>query len=178
MAGDRLESIQENARRRADRLRLSAQEIRQLRQRAAELSKLRDELGSLISELAGLAGDLLLGGQEAGREARGGGTEPGAGPADPAPVSPPPDAYVGPVAVSVGPLRDFAQLTSFEDAASRIGAAEDVQIRGFTDGRATFSMNFAQPVDLVRELEAYAPFGFSVRAASGDAVVLDVKDAA
>jgi hypothetical protein len=78
------------------------------------------------------------------------------------------------VEVEVGPLRDFAQLTSFEEAASEIEAAEEVRVSDFSGGRATFSMSFARPVDLVRELEERSPFEFSVRAASGDGVVLDV----
>ena len=76
----------------------------------------------------------------------------------------------------MGPLRDFSQLTSFEDAASAIDSASDVQIRNFADGRATFSMNFAQPVELVQELERRTPFPFSVRSAAAEGVILDLDD--
>jgi hypothetical protein len=156
--GRRLEAMQENARRRAGRLRLSAQEAVQVRDRVTELSSLRDELGTLVAELAGLAGIRVGGGVEA-------------------PPAPADGVYSGPVEVEVGPLRDFAQLTSFEDAASGIEAAEEVRVSDFSGGRATFSMSFAQPVNLVRELEQRSPFGFSVRAASGDGVVLDLEAA-
>lgn len=166
----RLESIQENARKHAGRLGLSAQEVGQIRQRAAELSRLRDELGSLISELAGLAADLLVGGQEDARPSAA--EAQAAGGADEASRSP--GTYVGPVEVEVGPLRDFAQLTSFEDAAAGIESASDVAVRGLSKGRATFSMSFAQPVDLVSELKERTPFGLRVRAARGDNLVLDV----
>ena len=169
----RLEFIQENARKHAGRLGFGAQEVGQIRRRAAELSKLRDELGSLISELAGLAADLVVGGQE---DARPGAAEAeAAGDADPA--SRRPGTHVGPVEVEVGPLRDFAQLTSFEDAAAGIESASDVAVRGLSRGRATFSMSFAQPVDLVSELKERTPFAFSVRAASEGGVVLDVIQA-
>ena len=173
MALVRLESIQENARKHAGRLGLSAQEVGQIRQRAAELSRLRDELGSLISELAGLAADLLVGGQEDARPSAA--EAQAAGGTDEASRSP--GTYVGPVEVEVGPLRDFAQLTSFEDAAAGIESASDVAVRGLSKGRATFSMSFAQPVDLVSELKERTPFAFSVRAASEGAVVLDVNPA-
>ena len=117
-----------------------------------ELSRLRGELASVVTDLAAVAGI-------------------GAGSGERAPAD---GVYSGSVEVEVGPLRDFAQLTLFEDAASSIEAASDVQIRNFAGGRATFSMNFAQPVELVRVLEERTPFPFSVRDAGPDGIVLDV----
>ena len=80
----------------------------------------------------------------------------------------------GPSRSRSGPLKDFAQLTNFEDAAAGIESVEDVKVRHFADGRATFSMNFGQPVELLRELEERAPFEFKVRDTRGDGIVLDV----
>lgn len=160
----RLEEIHDQARRQATRIRMSAlEDAVQIADRVTELSRVRDELGTRVSELAGMAGIKLGGGEEraaAGTEA--------AGAAD--------GVYSGPVEIEVGPLRDFAQLTSFEDAASTIDSASDVQVERFADGRATFSMNFAQPVELLRELEERAPFDFRVRDTRSDGVVLDIDD--
>lgn len=158
----RLEEMQENARRRAGRIRVSAQEAVQITERVGELSKLREEMGAVVTELAGLAG-IRVGGEKR----RAVGTEPARTAAD--------GVYSGAVEVEVGPLRDFAQLTSFEDAAASIDAASGVHVTNFADGRATFSINFAQPVDLVRELEQRTPFPFSVREAHLEGMVLDVE---
>ena len=157
----RLEGLQSNARRRADRIRVSARDAVEIAERVRELSRLRAELASVVTDLAAVAG-IGVGSWERAPD----GTEPA--PAD--------GVYSGSVDVEVGPLRDFAQLTSFEDAASSIEAASDVQIRSFAGGRATFSMNFAQPVELVRELEARAPFPFTVRAAQANGVVLELDE--
>ena len=154
--------MQESARRRADRIRVSAQDAVQIAERSRELSKLRGELGTVATELAAVARIIVSGEDPAPL-----GSKPGPAPAD--------GRYSGRVQVEVGPLRDFSQLTSFEDAASSIDAASDVQIRNFADGRATFSMNFAQPVELVRELERRTPFPFSVRSAGAEGVVLDAE---
>ena len=80
----------------------------------------------------------------------------------------------GSVEVEVGPLHDFAQLTRFEDAVASIDSGRDVTLRNFADGRATFSVTFAQPLELIRELEQRAPFPFSVRAAARQRLVLEV----
>lgn len=159
----RLEEIHDQARRQATRIRMSAlQDAVQISERVTELSRLRDELGARVAELAGSAGIRIGGGGD--RPAVG--TEPAAVAAD--------GVFAGSVEVEVGPLRDFAQLTSFEDAVSTIAPDAEVRVRNFSDGRATFSMRFAQPVELVRELEKKAPFGFSVRDASREGVVLDL----
>ena len=74
----------------------------------------------------------------------------------------------------MGPLHDFAQLTRFEDAVASIDSGGDVTLRNFADGRATFSVTFAQPLELVKELEQRAPFPFSVRTVGPGGIVLDV----
>jgi len=82
--------------------------------------------------------------------------------------------FDGRVEVEVGPLSDFGQLASFEDAAGEIGAADEIAVTGFTEGRATFEMHLSEPIELLRELEERAPFEFTVRDTRDDRVVLDV----
>ena len=162
--GKRLEEIHGQARSQATRIRMKAlEDAVQMAERVAELTSLRDELGARVSELADRAG-IKLGGED--RPAVG--TEPAAASAD--------GVYAGPVEVEVGPLRDFAQLTNFEDAAAGIDEDAEIRVTRFSDGRATFSMNFAEPVELLRELEERAPFEFRVRDTRSDGVVLDVDD--
>lgn len=160
--GRRIEDIHAQARAQATRIRMAAlEDAVQISERVRELAKLRDELGQRVSELAGMAG-ISLGGEERPPV----GTEPAQASAD--------GVFAGPVEVEVGPLKDFAQLTNFEDAAAGIESVEDVKVSKFADGRATFSMSFGQPVELLRELEERAPFEFKVRDTREDGVVLDV----
>jgi hypothetical protein len=84
------------------------------------------------------------------------------------------DVFDGLIEVEVGPLSDFDQLASFEDAANGIGAAEEISVKRFTQGRATLEMHLSEPVALLVELEERAPFEFTVRAMRNDRVVLDV----
>jgi hypothetical protein len=84
--------------------------------------------------------------------------------------------FEGEVEVEIGPLRDFAQLSGFEDAANAIGATGEIEVKRFTGGRATFAMGLDRPVELLRELEERAPLEFRVRSLKGDRVVLDVDD--
>jgi hypothetical protein len=84
------------------------------------------------------------------------------------------DVFDGLIEVEVGPLSDFDQLASFEDAANGIGAAEEISVKRFTQGRATLEMHLSEPVALLSELEDRAPFEFTVRDTRSDRVVLDV----
>jgi hypothetical protein len=84
------------------------------------------------------------------------------------------DVFDGLIEVEVGPLSDFDQLASFEDAANGIGAAEEISVKRFTQGRATLEMQLSEPVELLTELEERAPFEFTVRDTREDRVVLDV----
>ncbi len=162
----RLEEIHEQARRQATRIRMSAlEDAVQISERISELSKLRDELGAKVSELAGLAGIKLGGGDE--RPAVG--TEPAGAAID--------GVYSGAVDVEFGPLRDFAQLSLFQDAAAGIEGASGIKVTRVSGGRATVSMNLSDPVELLRELEERAPFEFKVRDTRGDGIVLDLDDA-
>jgi hypothetical protein len=155
--GNGIEEIYGQARRQATRIRMKAlEDAVQMADRVTELSKLRDELGTRVSELADVA-RARLGMEEA--------------------VEGPPDGrYAGEVEVEVGPLRDFAQLTMFEDAAARVEGASEIRVKRVSDGRATFSMNLASPVELLRQLEERAPFDFVVRDTRSDGLVLDVDE--
>jgi hypothetical protein len=152
-----IEEIYGQARRQATRIRMRAlEDAVQMADRVAELSRLRDELGTRVSELAEVA-RARLGMEEAAR-----------GPAD--------GRYAGEVEVEVGPLKDFAQLTMFEDAAAGVEGASEIRVKRFSDRRATFLMNLENPVELLRELEERAPFEFVVRDTRRDGLVLDVED--
>ena len=82
--------------------------------------------------------------------------------------------FQGLIEVEVGPLSDFSQLVGFEDAASGIGAASEISVKGFAKGRATLEMNLSEPVELLRELEERMPFEFHVRDTREGRVVLDL----
>lgn len=95
-------------------------------------------------------------------------------------ASPPVDLgdgmFDGEVEVEIGPLRDFAQLSGFEDAANAIGATGEIEVKRFSGGRATLAMGLERPVELLRELEERAPLEFRVRSSKQDRVVLDVDE--
>lgn len=86
------------------------------------------------------------------------------------------DLFEGLVRVEIGPLDDFSQLVGFEDAAEQIGAASEISVERFSEGRATLSMRLTEPVELLRELERRSPLEFNVRRTADDNVVLDVED--
>jgi hypothetical protein len=157
-----IEEIYGQARRQATRIRMKALEDAVLMaERVTELTVLRDDLGARIAELAEVARARL------GIEAE----EP------PAELTSGSDGtYAGRVEVEVGPLRDFAQLTGFEDAAAGISGASEIYVKRFSRGRATVSMNLADPVELLQELEERAPFDFVVRDVRSDGLILDVED--
>jgi chromosome segregation ATPase len=83
--------------------------------------------------------------------------------------------YAGRVKLDIGPLGDFSQLVGFEDAVGQIGASE-ISVERFSEGRATFSMNLDQPVDLLRELEELSNVDFKVRHNAPDNLILDVDE--
>jgi uncharacterized coiled-coil protein SlyX len=83
--------------------------------------------------------------------------------------------YAGRVKLEIGPLGDFSQLVGFEDAVGQIGAS-DISVERFSEGRATFSMNLDQPVDLLRELEELSNVEFKVRHTASDNLILDVDE--
>lgn len=87
----------------------------------------------------------------------------------------PEGVYEGRVKLEIGPLGDFSQLVGFEDAVGQIGASE-ISVERFSEGRATFSMNLDQPVDLLSELEELSDLDFKVRHTAPDNLILDVDE--
>lgn len=100
-------------------------------------------------------------------------SEPQAAAPEPAPADE--GLYAGRVKLDIGPLGDFSQLVGFEDAVGQIGASE-ISVERFSEGRATFSMNLDQPVDLLRELEELSNVDFKVRHNAPDNLILDVDE--
>ncbi|MFN2612106.1 MAG: hypothetical protein ABR536_01905 [Solirubrobacterales bacterium] len=90
------------------------------------------------------------------------------------PAALPEEMFDGEIEVEIGPLRDFAQLSGFEDTANSIGATGEIQVKRFSGGRATLAVGLAQPVELLRELEQRSPLEFQVRSQKKDRLVLDV----
>ena len=160
-----IEELYGQARRQATRIRMKAlDDAVQISDRVTELAKLRDELGARVSELAEVARTRL-------------GIDEDRPPVGSAPArASAPGVYSGQVEVDVGPLRDFAQLTGFEDAAAGVEGASEIRIKRFADRRATVSINLDSPVQLLRELEERAPFDFVVRDTRRDGLILDVDD--
>ena len=157
-----IEEIYGQARRQATRIRMKAlEDAVQMADRVTELSGLRDELGARVSELAEVARERL--GIEEDRPAVG--TEPAQA-----------GVYSGEVEIEVGPLKDFAQLTGFEDAAADIDGASQIKVKRFSGGRAWVSIKLDNPIDLLRALEEKAPFDFVVRDTRSSGVVLDVDE--
>lgn len=95
--------------------------------------------------------------------------------AGPEPAAADEGLYAGRVKLEIGPLGDFSQLVGFEDAVGQIGASE-ISVERFSEGRATFSMNLDQPVDLLRELEELSNVDFKVRHNAPDNLILDVDE--
>jgi uncharacterized coiled-coil protein SlyX len=87
----------------------------------------------------------------------------------------PEGVYEGHVKLEIGPLGDFSQLVGFEDAVGQIGASE-ISVERFSEGRATFSMNLDQPVDLLSELEELSDLEFKVRHTAPDNLILDIDE--
>jgi len=83
--------------------------------------------------------------------------------------------FEGRVKLEIGPLGDFSQLVGFEDAVGQLGASE-IKVDRFSDGRATFSMQLDEPVDLVSELEELSDVDFQVRHTAPDNLILDVDE--
>jgi hypothetical protein len=87
----------------------------------------------------------------------------------------PQEIFEGLVKVEIGPLGDFSQLVSLEDAIGQLGAGE-ISIERFSEGRATLSMQLDEPIELLRELEERAPMEFRVRRVADDNLILDVDE--
>ena len=160
-----IEEIYGQARRQATRIRMKAlEDAVQMADRVTELSGFRDELGARVSELADVARE-RLGLEELEEDRPAVGTEAAQG-----------GMYSGEVEIEIGPLKDFAQLTGFEDAAGGIDGVSQIKVKRFSGGRAWVSMKLENPIDLLRALEEKAPFDFVVRDTRRGGVVLDVDE--
>jgi hypothetical protein len=167
-----LEAVRRQARAQATRMRLRAlREAAELAQRVAEvdgadgevhprlIERLAEAIERVGAEVDEDAEELAARADRNGHAER----EPG-------------ELFDGMVEVEVGPLSDFSQLVGFEDAVGAIGATSEISVTRFTQGRATLAMRFKHPVELLRELEERAPFGFVVRDTRADRVVLDLDE--
>ncbi|HZK15975.1 MAG TPA: hypothetical protein VFC52_05255 [Solirubrobacterales bacterium] len=143
----RLEEIQEQARGQATRIRMKA-----LRE-AVEVSRRTQELAAAQGEAG----------------------EDGAAPPAESAEAALGELFEGLIKLEIGPLGDFSQLVGFEDAVGRMGAS-DISVERFSEGRATVSMQFDEPVELLRELEESAPFEFEIRRTTDDELILDVDE--
>jgi hypothetical protein len=143
---ERLEEIQSQARGQATRIRMKA-----LRE-AVEVSRRTQELAEIHE------------GSPAGAASASASAEAALG-----------DLFEGLIKLEIGPLGDFSQIVGFENAVGRLGASE-IAVERFSEGRATLSMQFDEPVELLRELEENAPFDFNIRRTADDNLVLDVDE--
>jgi hypothetical protein len=154
---ERLEDIQAQARGQATRIRMKA-----LRE-AVEVSRRSQELAELSA-----SGDAGSAAEKSGDADSGAGATAAAEAALG-------ELFEGLIKLEIGPLGDFSQLVGFENAVGRLGAQE-ISVERFSEGRATVSMQFDEPVALLRELEENAPFDFQIRRTADDAVVLEVDE--
>jgi hypothetical protein len=158
---ERLDEIQAQARGQATRIRMKAlREAVEVSRRTQELS---DVAGSADGAPAPGANDAAKAG-EASRQQSAAAAEAALG-----------ELFEGLIKLEIGPLGDFSQLVGFENAVGRLGA-QGISVERFSEGRATVSMQFDEPVALLRELEENAPFDFEIRRTADDNVVLDVED--
>ena len=148
---ERLEEIQAQARGQATRIRMKA-----LRE-AVEVSRRTQDLA------VAQAGDAPAAASN------------GAAPAEPSAETALGQLFEGLIKLEIGPLGDFSQLVGFEDAVGRLGASE-ISVERFSEGRATVSMQFDEPVELLRELEENAPFEFNIRRTADERLILDVDE--
>lgn len=167
----RLEELQAQARGQATRIRMKA-----LRE-AVEVSKRVQEVSEAEAEEV-VAPDVAPAAAEPVITARTNGSANGNGNGH---VEVGPDAswepglFEGKLRLEIGPLGDFSQLVGFEETVGKIGAT-DISVERFSEGRATFSMNLHEPVDLLRELEALSTIDFKVRHTAPDNLILDVDE--
>ncbi len=88
------------------------------------------------------------------------------------------ELFEGMVHMEVGPLRDFSQLVRFEDVLTGIGAATEISVKRFSQGRATLALRLERPIELLRELQERSPFQIKVRSLRDDQLIVDVDEAA
>lgn len=80
----------------------------------------------------------------------------------------------GRVEVEVGPLSDFSQLLTFQEAAESLPEVDGVRLERFSDGCATLSVNLREPTDLGAALQEAAPLALQQREATIATLAFDV----
>jgi hypothetical protein len=172
----RLEELQAQARGQATRIRMKAlREAVEVSKRVQALNEVEDGADEVEVEPAASAEEPAAG-PISQPSANGSSNGNPHAPVDAEPeTSWEPGLFAGKVRLEVGPLGDFAQLVGFEDAVGRLGAT-DISVERFSEGRATFSMNLDQPVDLLRELESLSILDFRVRHTAPDNLILDIDE--
>jgi len=69
------------------------------------------------------------------------------------------------VELDVGPFTDFAALSTFERALSRLPSVQDVYVRRFSGEQAVIELTLAEEIDLVAGLRGELPYKFDVERA-------------
>jgi hypothetical protein len=163
-------------------------------QRERELDALRGQVDEVLESARGYATRVRMDALRQAATIAGSGNGNGSGPhaaerdsaAETAAAAPestfgvrpaaPADLFEGVVQLEIGPLADFSQLVGFEDAAGAIAATSEVSVTRFSKGRASLDLRLSEPVDLLRELEERAPFGFRVRSVRDGRLILDLGE--
>lgn len=120
-------------------------------------------------------------------------TEPPRAP-EPAPVAPPPAPTPEPalatltvapgvavdlvfdkrVELDAGPFADFAALSVFERALTRLPKVEDVYVRRFAGDRAVVELTLSEPLPLLKAMAEFLPYAIDVDTAQRDRLTLSV----
>lgn len=170
------DALLETARLDAARIRAAAAlEDRQARTQVDELLRLRDTLAATIRAvtqdfertMAGIEGDP--------EPAPAPEPEPTPLPPPTPPPPPPPPAAQQTVELEVGPFRDFASLSAFEEALGRLSTVEDVYVRRFEGDRATIEVTLGEPAALLDEMTSRLPYTLSVDRADADRIAVNVE---
>ncbi len=165
----RLEDLQAQARGQATRIRMKAlREAVEVGKRVQDLNEAEGEDEVAAPDVAPVAPEPVV------IAARTSGNGNGHVAVDPD-TSWEPGLFEGKLRLEIGPLGDFSQLVGFEETVGKIGAT-DISVERFSEGRATFSMNLDEPVDLLSELETRSNIDFKVRHTAPDNLILDVDD--
>ena len=157
----RVEEMQAAARGQATRIRMKAlREAIEVSERASSLTQRMDFAGH--GDLAGSPGseaELAEAEELPGREA------------EEIPLQ------EGDVEVEVGPLSDFSQLLTFQEAAEGLPEVDGVRLERFSDGCATLIVSLREPTDLAAALQEAAPLALQQRQADSGSVAFDVPAA-
>jgi hypothetical protein len=96
---------------------------------------------------------------------------------EPAPV-PEPEVASGELIVDAGPFADLDALGAFEQALTRIGGVESVEVTGFEGRRAHLEVRLGSPVALEGELREALPVEVVRAVSQPGRLVLDLEDGA